>query len=151
VHITARGDYGVRAALGLAAAYPDLVSAQALAGEQGMPRKFLEAVLADLRRAGLIRAQRGAEGGYALVRPPQDVTVGAVLRAIDGPLAGVRGLRPEQTRYGGAAEHLPRLWVAVRAAVRDVLDEVSLAEVVGGDLPAHVRRLTEGPDAWLPR
>jgi Rrf2 family protein len=151
VHITARGDYAVRAALSLAAAYPSLLSAQALADQQAMPRKFLEAVLADLRRAGLIRAQRGAEGGYALTRAPGDVTVGAVLRAIDGPLAGVRGLRPEETRYDGAAEHLPRLWVAVRAAVRDVVDEVSLADVVGGELPAHVRRLTERPGAWQPR
>lgn len=151
MHITARGDYAVRAALSLAAAYPNLLSAQAVADQQGMPHKFLEAVLADLRRAGLIRAQRGAEGGYALGRPPDEVTVGAVLRAIEGPLAGVRGLRPEETRYGGAAENLPRLWVAVRAAVRDVLDEVSLAEVVSGRMPAHVRRLTERPDAWQPR
>ncbi|HEY3010278.1 MAG TPA: Rrf2 family transcriptional regulator [Micromonosporaceae bacterium] len=151
MHITARGDYAVRAALSLAAAYPSLLSAQALADQQAMPRKFLEAVLADLRRAGLIRAQRGADGGYALARAPGDVTVGAVLRAIDGPLAGVRGLRPEETRYDGAAEHLPQLWVAVRAAVRDVVDEVSLADVVGGALPAHVRRLTERPGAWQPR
>ncbi|HEX2356248.1 MAG TPA: Rrf2 family transcriptional regulator [Micromonosporaceae bacterium] len=151
MHITARGDYAVRAALSLAAAYPRLLSAQTVAEQQGMPGKFLEAVLADLRRAGLVRAQRGSEGGYALVRPPGEVTVGAVLRAIDGPLAGVRGLRPEETRYGGAAANLPRLWVAVRAAVRDVLDEVTLAEVVSGRMPAHVRRLTERPDAWQPR
>jgi Rrf2 family protein len=151
VHITARGDYAVRAALSLAAAYPRLLSAQTVAEQQGMPGKFLEAVLADLRRAGLVRAQRGSEGGYALARPPGEVTVGAVLRAIDGPLAGVRGLRPEETRYDGAAANLPRLWVAVRAAVRDVLDEVTLAEVVSGRMPAHVRRLTERPDAWQPR
>lgn len=151
MHITARGDYAVRASLSLAAAYPELLSAQTVADGQGMPRKFLEAVLADLRRAGLVRAQRGAEGGYALARPPAQVTVGAVLRAIDGPLAGVRGLRPEETRYGGAAENLPQLWIAVRAAVRDVLDEVTLADVVSGRMPAHVRRLTERPDAWHPR
>jgi Rrf2 family protein len=151
VQISARGDYAVRAALSLAAAHPALMSAQAIAAEQDMPRKFLEAVLADLRRAGIVRAQRGAEGGYALSHPPRDVTVGQILRAVDGPLAGVRGLRPEETRYAGAASHLPDLWVAVRAAVREVVDEVSLAELVGGRLPAHVRKLTARPDAWRPR
>ncbi|SDY38650.1 transcriptional regulator, BadM/Rrf2 family [Micromonospora pattaloongensis] len=151
MQISARGDYAVRAALSLASAYPALMSAQAIAADQDMPRKFLEAVLADLRRAGIVRAQRGAEGGYTLARPPGEVTIGAILRAVDGPLAGVRGLRPEQTQYDGAAENLPRLWVAVRAAVRDVVDEVSLADLVGGRMPAHVRRLTARPDAWESR
>jgi Rrf2 family protein len=151
VQISARGDYAVRAALSLAAAHPALMSAQAIAAEQAMPRKFLEAVLADLRRAGIVRAQRGAEGGYTLALPPRDVTVGAILRAVDGPLAGVRGLRPEETTYQGAAANLPDLWVAVRAAVRDVVDEVSLAELVSGKMPAHVRKLTTRPDAWQPR
>jgi Rrf2 family protein len=151
VQISARGDYAVRAALSLAAAHPALMSAQAIAAEQNMPRKFLEAVLADLRRAGIVRAQRGADGGYTLARTPRDVTVGAILRAVDGPLAGVRGLRPEQTRYEGAATHLPDLWVAVRAAVREVVDEVSLADLVSGRMPAHVRKLTTRPDAWRPR
>ncbi|WP_121162643.1 RrF2 family transcriptional regulator [Micromonospora pisi] len=151
MQISARGDYAVRAALSLASAYPSLMSAQAIAQQQDMPRKFLEAVLADLRRAGIVRAQRGAEGGYTLASPPREVSVGAILRAVDGPLAGVRGLRPEETRYEGAAENLPRLWIAVRAAVRDVVDEVSLAELVSGRMPAHVRKLTTRPDAWQPR
>ncbi|MGC4897370.1 RrF2 family transcriptional regulator [Micromonospora sp. DT31] len=151
MQISARGDYAVRAALSLATAYPALLSTQAIAAEQDMPRKFLEAVLADLRRSGVVRAQRGAEGGYTLARPPRDITIGHVLRAVDGPLAGVRGLRPEETRYEGAAENLPRLWVAVRASVRRVVDEVSLDELVSGRLPAHVRRLTAQPDAWEPR
>lgn len=151
MQISARGDYAVRAALSLAAAHPELMSAQAIAAEQNMPRKFLEAVLADLRRAGIVRAQRGAEGGYTLAQPPKVVTVGQILRAVDGPLAGVRGLRPEETRYEGAAANLPDLWVAVRAAVREVVDEVSLAELVGGKLPSHVRKLTARPDAWQPR
>ena len=151
MQISARGDYAVRAALSLAAAHPALMSAQAIAAEQVMPRKFLEAVLADLRRAGIVRAQRGADGGYTLAQPPRDVTVGAILRAVDGPLAGVRGLRPEETTYQGAAANLPDLWVAVRAAVRDVVDEVSLAELVSGKMPAHVRKLTTRPDAWQPR
>lgn len=151
MHISARGDYAVRASLGLAAAYPAVVSAAGLADEQEMPRKFLEAVLADLRRAGVVRAQRGAEGGYTLSQSPRDVTIGQILRAVDGPLAGVRGLRPEETTYSGAAENLPNLWVAVRAAVRDVVDEVSLADLISGRLPAHVRKLTTRPDAWQPR
>ncbi|MEU4688297.1 Rrf2 family transcriptional regulator [Actinoplanes sp. NPDC023714] len=151
VQISARGDYAVRAALSLAQAYPALMSAQAIAQEQEMPRKFLEAVLADLRRAGVVRAQRGAEGGYTLSHPPRDVAVGQIIRAVDGPLAGVRGLRPEETQYTGAAENLPNLWVAVRAAVREVLDEVSLAELLSGRMPAHVRKLTTRPDAWQPR
>ena len=151
MHISARGDYAVRSSLGLAAAYPATVSTAALAQEQDMPRKFLEAVLADLRRAGLVRGQRGVDGGYTLTRNPAEVTIGEVLRAVDGPLAEVRGLRPEDALYGGTAEHLQQLWVAVRASVRKVLDEVSLTDVVRGRLPAHVRRLTTAPGAWQPR
>jgi Rrf2 family protein len=151
MHISARGDYAVRAALGLASVYPATVSTAALADEQDMPRKFLEAVLGDLRRAGLVRGQRGVDGGYVLTRPPGDISVGQVLRAVDGPLAEVRGLRPEETMYTGTAAHLQQLWVAVRAAVRSVLDEVSLSDVVRGRLPAHVRRLTLAPEAWQPR
>jgi Rrf2 family protein len=151
VQISARGDYAVRAALSLAAAHPALLSAQTIAQQQDLPHKFLEAVLADLRRAGLVRAQRGAEGGYTLTHPPTEISIGQVLRAVDGPLAGVRGMRPEETTYGGAAENLPWLWVAVRAAVRDVVDEVSLAELVTGKMPARVRKLTTRPDAWQPR
>jgi Rrf2 family protein len=151
VHISARGDYAVRAAVGLAAAYPSTISAQALSVEQHLPRKFLETILADLRRAGLVQSTRGVDGGYTLARPPGEIVVGDVLRAVDGPLAGVRGLRPEETEYGGSAAHLQDLWVAVRAAVRRVLDEVSLAEVAKGRLPAHVRKLIADQEAWQPR
>jgi Rrf2 family protein len=151
VQISARGDYAVRATLELASSYPATLSAQALADAQGLPRKFLEAVLADLRRSGVVHAVRGADGGYVLSLPPDKVTIGMVLRAVDGPLAGVRGHRPEQTSYSGTATHLPQLWVAVRAAVRSVVDEVCLADVVTGDLPARIKDLTAGPDAWQPR
>ena len=115
MHISARSDYAVRAALGLAAAYPATVSSAGLAAEQDLPRKFLEAILADLRRAGLVRGQRGVEGGYVLTRRPDEMAIGEVLRAVDGPLAEVRGRRPEETTYEGTAEHLQQLWVAVRA------------------------------------
>jgi Rrf2 family protein len=151
VQISARGDYAVRAMLELASSYPATQSAQALADAQGLPRKFLEAVLADLRRSGVVHASRGADGGYALSQPPDRITIGMVLRAVDGPLAGVRGHRPEQTSYSGTSSHLPQVWVAVRAAVRNVVDEVSLAEVVTGELPARIKDLTAGPDAWQPR
>ncbi|WP_373320147.1 RrF2 family transcriptional regulator [Virgisporangium aurantiacum] len=151
VHISARSDYAVRAALGLASKYPATVSSATLATEQDLPRKFLEAILADLRRAGLVRGQRGVEGGYVLTRAPDEVTIGEVLRAVDGPLAEVRGRRPEETSYEGTAEHLQQLWVAVRAAVRNVLDEVSLDDIVRGRLPGHIRRLITAPDAWQPR
>jgi Rrf2 family protein len=151
VQISARGDYAVRATLELASAYPATLSAQALADAQGLPRKFLEAVLADLRRSGVVHAVRGADGGYVLSSPPDQVTIGMVLRAVDGPLAGVRGHRPEQTSYSGTATHLPQLWVAVRAALRSVVDEVCLADVVTGELPARIKELTAGPDAWQPR
>lgn len=119
--------------------------------EQGLPRKFVEAILGELRRANVVRSQRGAEGGYGLARPASQITLGSVIRAVDGPLAEIRGLRPDQTTYSGVAEHLPEVWVAVRASLRRVLDETTLAHVLSGKLPAHVRRMVEAPDAWKPR
>jgi Rrf2 family protein len=151
VHISARTDYALRALLILAASEPDAVTGQVLAERQALPTKFLEAILADVRRAGLVRARRGAQGGYALARPASEITVGEVVRAVDGPLAVVRGERPEQTQYAGPAEHLGTLWVALRAAVRAVLDEVTLSELLSGRLPRHVRNLVAKPDAWVSR
>jgi Rrf2 family protein len=151
VDISAKTDYAVRALLALAEHAPELVKVDVVVEEQGLPRKFVEAILGELRRAGLVRSQRGAEGGYALALPAREITIGAVMRAVDGPLAEVRGLRPHETSYVGVAEHLPEVWVAVRASLRRVLDETTLAHVLAGRLPAHVRRLVEAPDAWLPR
>lgn len=151
MQISAKTDYAIRALLSLAAHEPDLVKVDTVVSEQGMPRKFVEAILGELRRAGLVRSQRGAEGGYALARPAKDVMLGTVIRAVDGPLAEVRGLRPHETTYTGVAEHLPQVWVAVRASLRKVLDEVSLQQVLTGALPPHIRRLVDMPDAWLPR
>jgi len=153
VHISARTDYAVRALLSLAAAGPGAgtVTGQALAAEQQLPQKFLEAILADLRRAGLVRSRRGPVGGYALARPATEIAIGDVVRAVDGPLAVVRGERPEQAVYAGAAEHLGTVWVALRAAVRIVLDGVTLAEVLSGELPAQVRELVAEPGAWQSR
>ena len=151
VDISAKSDYAVRALLALATHGPDPVPGEVLATEQQLPRKFLEAILADLRRAGLVHSRRGAVGGYRLARTPDEITLGQVIRAVDGPLAEVRGRRPEETSYLGAAAHLPEVWVAVRAALRHVLDETTLAQVLSGKLPRHVRRLAAEPDAWAPR
>jgi len=151
VQISARGEYAVRAALELAVAYPGTLSTLELAAAQELPRKFLETILSDLRRGDVVQSIRGAEGGYRLMRSPHDTSVAAVLRAVDGPLATVRGHRPEQTHYTGSSEHLPTLWVAVRAAVRNVLDEISLAQLTTGDFPVFVRDLCAIPDAWQAR
>jgi Rrf2 family protein len=151
VQISARAEYAVRALLALAAYDPATSTAQSLADEQGLPRKFLEAILSELRRGGLVRSQRGAEGGYRLARPASEITIGEVLRVVDGPLAGVRGARPEAAVYAGAAENLQTVWVAVRSAVRNVLDEVSLAEVLSGEFPSHITTLVKAPGAWAPR
>jgi Rrf2 family protein len=149
VHIPAKVDYGLRALLLLTAAgVPQ--TADELAAAQGLPPRFLGAILADLRRSGLVASQRGAEGGYRLARPPEEVTLAEVIRALDGPLAEVRGLRPEATSYDGAAAHLQQVWVAVRASLRQVLEQVTLAEVASGKLPKHLQRMTADPDAWEP-
>ena len=154
VDISARTEYAVRAMLILAeasltAAGP--VSVDTLSFRQELPRKFLEAIVADLKAAGLVTSTRGARGGYALAREPRDVSLGDIFRAVDGPLAEVRGLRPHETRYEGVAEHLPTVWVAVRAALRSVLDDTSLADVLSGQLPEPVAALAADPEAWHSR
>ena len=151
MQISAKTDYAVRALLSLASHEPDLVKVEVVVGEQGLPRKFVEAILGELRRAGFVRSQRGADGGYALARPATEITIAAVIRAVDGPLAEVRGLRPHETAYDGVAEHLPTVWVAVRASLRTVLDETSLADVLSGRLPEHVQALASDPQAWVSR
>jgi Rrf2 family protein len=150
VHIPAKVDYGMRALLTLVER-GEPATAEELAEAQGLPPKFLGAILNDLRRAGVVASRRGSEGGYRLARPAVKVTVADVMRALDGPLAEVRGIRPEAALYEGAAEHLQDVWVAVRASLRRVLDNVTLDDVVRGRLPRSVARLTEDPDAWSPR
>jgi len=144
VQISAKTDYALRALLSLAAREPELVKVDVIVTEQGLPRKFVEAILGELR-------QRGADGGYALAKPAAEITLGAVIRAVDGPLAEIRGLRAHETTYSGVAEHLPEVWVAVRAALRRVLDETTLVHVLSGKLPSHVRKMVDSPGAWLPR
>lgn len=149
VHIPAKVDYGLRALLSLAAAGSPQTTEQ-LAEDQGLPPRFLGAILAELRRAGLVASQRGAEGGYRLARSPSEITCADVIRVLDGPLAEVRGYRPEATRYEGSSEHLQKVWVAVRASLRQVLEHVTLADIANGKLPKNVERLTEDPEAWKP-
>jgi Rrf2 family protein len=151
VKVTAKADYAVRAVLELATVDEGLVKGEQIARSQQIPLKFLENILIDLRHAGIVHAQRGAEGGYRLARGPADVTLGEVIRAVEGPLASVRGEPPESVSYDGAAEHLRTVWIAVRASLRSVLDDLTLAEVVEGRLPQKVQQLTEPPDAWLRR
>ena len=151
VKVTAKADYAVRAVLELATVDEGLVKGERIAHSQGIPLKFLENILIDLRHAGIVHAQRGAEGGYRLARDPREVTIGQVIRAVEGPLASVRGEPPESVSYNGAAEHLQTFWIAVRASLRSVLDDLTLAEVVDGRLPQRVRKLTEQPDAWSRR
>src|SRR5207244_10310302 len=140
MRITAKADYAVRAAAELAAAQDDgvLVKGEQLARSQSIPQNFLENILTELRRAGIVRTRRGAEGGYQLARPAGEITVADVLRAVEGPLAAVQGVRPDELQYGGAAAELPQVWVALRASLRDVLEHVTLADIAGGRLPAVV-------------
>ena len=149
--ISARTDYAIRALLMLAqeaqsAGAP--ISVETLARRQTLPRKFLEAILRDLRRAGIVDSQRGPTGGYTLSRPAAQISLGAIFRAVDGPLAEVRGLRPHETSYAGVAEYLPVVWVAVRASLRRVLDGTTLEELLSGELPDEVRSLAQDPQAW---
>ncbi|GAB2644205.1 Rrf2 family transcriptional regulator [Prescottella soli] len=151
MHITARVDCAVRALVELAAAGPDLVKADALSTAQAIPSKFLEAVLADLRRGGLVSSRRGPDGGYWLTRPASEITVADVIRTLEGPLASVRGERPEDVTYDGPAESLQRVWIAVRVNLRSVLEGVTIADIANGALPEFVAGLTADPGAWSRR
>jgi Rrf2 family protein len=150
VHISAKVDYAVRALVALAAAGGGPVAGASLAKDQNLPAKFLEGILAELRRAGIVGSQRGAEGGYRLARPAAQISVADVIRAIDGPLAEIRGERPEATAYEGATKGLQEVWIAVRASLRAVLERTTLADIATGHLPPNVRKLAADPDAWLP-
>jgi Rrf2 family protein len=151
VRVTAKADYAVRALLELTVAEKGPLKGERIAQAQDIPLKFLENILIDLRHAGIVRSQRGADGGYWLSRPADRITIGEVIRAVDGPLASVRGEAPEDLAYDGAAEHLQTVWIAVRASLREVLDELTLADVVAGRLPTRLRRLIDAPDAWSRR
>jgi Rrf2 family protein len=151
VRTTAKADYAVRAAIELAASGDGPVKAEAIADAQGIPVNFLENILLDLRRAGIVESRRGASGGYLLARPANEISLADVIRAVEGPLANVRGLSPEALQYEGSAARLRDVWIALRASVRSVLEGVTLADVARGELPTSVVELTQPPDAWVRR
>jgi len=156
VRISAKVDYAVRAAVVLAAAQASEdpnrpVKADTIARDQQIPVKFLENILQGLRQAGLVESRRGPEGGHLLARPAAEIAIADVIRAIDGPLAGVGGRPPHELHYDGSAEPMRAIWIAVRASLRRVLDEVTLADVAAGELPAGITELTEDPGAWTTR
>jgi Rrf2 family protein len=152
MRISAKADYAVRAVVELAAAEGDKpIKAERLATAQDIPLNFLENILGELRHAGVVRSHRGAEGGFRLAKAPEEVTVADVIRAVEGPLASVRGGPPEDAVYAGAAAALPRVWIAVRANLRRVVETVTIADVAADKLPSSVDELTEDPGAWVTR
>lgn len=154
MHITARVDYAVRTLVEIAAAgrvAADAVKAESIATAQRIPPKVLETVLGELRRGDLVTSRRGPDGGYRLARPAADISVADVIRAVESPLASVRGQRPEDVRYAGAAEPLQRVWIALRVNIRSVLENVTIADIAEDRLPGFVGALTADPGAWARR
>lgn len=151
MRISAKADYALRAALELAAAEGSgPLKGEQIAQAQSIPLKFLENILLELRHHGLVQSQRGAEGGYWLARPAAAITLADVIRVVEGPLANVRGERPESLEYAGAAKSLRDVWIGLRANLRGVLESVTLADVVSGELPDAVAALISDPEAWQP-
>jgi len=151
VQVTARVDYAVRALVELAAHPDSRLTRDDIAEAQQIPRRYLEVVLTQLRLMGLVSGQRGAAGGYTLGRPASAISVAEVARAVDGPLTLVQGQRPEDVVYSGASAHVHELWIGLRAALRAVLEAVTIADLLSGDLPDHLQQLVDDPDAWAPR
>lgn len=154
MRVTAKVDYAVRAATMLAthaagAAGP--LKGDRIATAQAIPVKYLENILSELRQSGIVRSQRGADGGYWLARPADQITIADIIRAVEGPLAHIRGERAENLAYPDGTGALQELWVATRASLRLVLDHVTLADVASGVLPPDIAALTESPEAWEPR
>jgi Rrf2 family protein len=152
MRISAKADYAVRAAVELASA-PDEkpIKAERIATAQEIPLNFLENILGEMRHAGIVRSHRGADGGFRLAKPADQVAIADIIRAVEGPLASVRGGPPEETSYPGASAALPRVWIAVRASLRRVVEHVTLADVANGELPADIDKLAEDPEAWVTR
>jgi Rrf2 family protein len=152
MRISAKADYAVRAAAELAAAGPEEpVKGERLADAQGIPLQFLEHILLELKHARLVRARRGARGGYWLAKPPDEITLANVIRAVEGPLANIQDQAPEATEYGGHAKDLTDVWIAVRASLRRVLEEVTIADLRDGRIPEEVLTMTKDEGAWVTR
>lgn len=149
MRLSARVDYALRAVAELAVATEGPLTAERIATAQQIPPKFLESILLQLRRAGVVNAQRGPDGGYWLARPAAEICLADVIRVIDGPLAHVRGQRPEDLGYQGAAVPLQEVWIALRASERQILEQVTLADIAAGKLPDRVQELAADPGAWI--
>jgi len=150
MRVSAKVDYALRACAELAAADEGPVKGDRLSQAQEIPLKFLENILLDLKHAGLVQSKRGADGGYWLSLPPDEISLAEVIRAVEGPIANVRGQRPELVEYAGPAASLREVWIAVRANLRAVLEVVTLADLAAGRLPDEVAAIAADPDAWLP-
>ena len=151
MRISAKVDYAVRALCELAARSGTApVKADEIARAQDIPHSFLENILVDLRRAGFVRSQRGQVGGYRMAASPSSITIADVIRAVEGPLADVRGVRPESLEFNGSATALRDVWLATRVGLRRVLERVTIADVVSGEIPSDVHALLEDPDALVP-
>jgi Rrf2 family protein len=152
LQVSAKIDYALRAAAELARAAAEEtgpVKGETISESQGIPKKFMENILHDLKRSGIVRTRRGASGGYWLALPAEEISLAGIIRAVEGPLANVRGEWPEAVEYSGAAEHLQEVWIAVRANLRAVLESVTLADLVEGELPTPITELTRDPEAWV--
>ena len=151
MRVSAKADYALRALIEIAVRTDGTaVSAEQLGKAQGIPHGFLQAILADLRRADIVVSQRGQSGGWRMGRPATDVTVADVIRAVDGPLVSVYGLRPESVTYNDTADVLQHVWIAARRSLRMVFEQVTIQDLADGRLPAGVAALTEDEDAWQP-
>ncbi len=149
MHVTAKADYAVRAVIELAnSSQQSPRKVDEVAQAQAIPVSFLENILTQLRSSGVVRSQRGPEGGYWLAQPAEEIDLAHVIRAVEGPLVGVRGQRPEEVEYVGSSESLKQVWIAVRANLRNVLEHVTVADVATGRLPKEVLALTRTEEAW---
>jgi len=151
MRVSAKSDYALRALIEMSGRVGGpAVSAEELGKLQDIPRNFLQAILADLRRAGVVLSQRGQSGGWRLARPASEVSVADVIRAVDGPLVSVYGLRPESVEYNERAEPLQQVWIAARRSLRDVFEHVSIQQLADQELPDCVSLRTADEDAWNP-
>jgi Rrf2 family protein len=154
MRISAKVDYALRGLTELAALETTsdrAITRDQMASAQEIPIAFLENILLELKRGGLVRSVRGQQGGFRLARAPHEITVADVMRTLEGPLASVRGMRPDELVYDGAARQLPTVWVAVRQRLREVLEGVTIADLIATELPPDVAALAATPDAWKPR
>ncbi|MGD0196840.1 MAG: Rrf2 family transcriptional regulator [Solirubrobacteraceae bacterium] len=151
MRVSAKADYAVRAVVELALAGDTPLTAESVASRQDIPMQFLQKILHELRVARLVLSQRGPDGGHRLARPPDQISVADILRAVEGPIAAVRGEPPEALRYPGSAEPVQLVWIALRTNMREVLEGVTLADLAAGKLPERISGLAREPESWVTR